>query len=76
MTDTFLHYIGVFVYFPLYLIIIHKTDSLTGLFPVNALPIVKPKWVDLIVFLAANWILRLPRGTSKIRRGWWQKSLR
>ena len=43
MTDTFLHYIGVFVYFPLYLIIIHKTDSLTGLFPVNALPIVKPK---------------------------------
>ena len=57
------------------LLLFYKTDSLTGLFPVNTLPIVKPKWVDLIVFLKANWFFRLPRGTSKIRRGWRQKPL-
>ena len=71
-----LHWCVCISIFPYILLLFHKTDSLTGLFPANTLPIVKPKWVELIVFLGENSILRLPPGTSKIRRGWWRKPLR
>ena len=47
------------------LLLFYKTDSLTGLFPVNTLPIVKPKWVDLIVFLKANWFFDFPAELAK-----------